>query len=532
MAGLDIAKRSVRGSLILFIGNFGATAISAITLILIARLLGPTDYGVYSLALVTPGLLQLFLGLGVSTSVIRYAAFYNSSGKPDEARRFAINAIYFVLLTGVVLTCISFFLAGTLSSLLLHRSDLTGYVQLASLAILGYAALLTMTSATLGWSWMSLSSVSTVTQTVVKLALSPLLILAGLGITGALVGHLVSYIVAGVLGTSVFYFAKLRGSTGGGRFVGDVKEMLRFGLPLYTGGLISGLAVYYATIILASIANNTVFGYYQAASNFIAPITLVASALYNSLFPAFASVDGSGGSVQVAFKSAYKFVAFLLTPIIFFIVSTSSLLIQLFYGASYLGSVSYLELLALAYIPIAFGYSVHTAFFTGFGKPRLAMYVYLGGALTLLISAPLLAIEYGLGVDGLILANFLSYLAAWVVGTVLAKRNMNATLDMRANAAILLVSVISYLGTVLASGAHLSMALTFLLDLIVFLGLFLTLAPLSGAVNKVDVETMEYTFKDLRALNFIVGPLLWYERLVLSVRNRSTQDHRATNPPP
>jgi len=520
MAGLDIAKRSVRGSLVLFIGNFAATAISAITLILIARLLGPTDYGVYSLALVIPGLLQLFLGLGVSTSVIRYSAYYNSLGKPDEAKRFTINGIYFIWLTGLVLTAISYILAGTLSSILLHRSDLTGYVQLASLAIAGYAVMLTMTSTTLGWNWMSLSSVSTVAQTLVKLALSPLLILAGLGITGALVGHLTSYIVAGVVGTLVFYLAKLRGSTGAGKFRADVKEMVRFGLPLYTGGLISGLAVYYATIILADIANNTVFGYYQAASNFITPVTLVASALYNSLFPAFASVDGTGGNVQVAFKLAYKFVAFLLTPIILFIFSTSGLLIQLFYGASYLGSVPYLELLALAYIPIAFGYTVHTAFFTGFGRPRLAMYVFLGGAFTLLIFAPLLAIQAGLGVDGLIFANFLSYLAAWVVGTILAKRYLNATLDMKANAAILLVSVISYLGTVLIQGVTSSMVLTLILDLLVFFGLFLTLAPLAGAVNRADVETMEYAFRDLRGVNIVVDLLFRYERLVLSIRER------------
>ena len=517
MAGLDIAKRSVRGSLVLFVGNFGATAILAITSILIARLLGPAEYGVYTLALVLPGLMILFLGFGINNAVIRYSAYYISLGKPDEARRFTTNAIYFLWLTGAAFTVLNYILAATLSSVLLHRPDLTSYVQLTSLSIFGDTLLVTVSAVAVGLNWMSLSALTSVAQAVLKLALSPLLILVGLGVTGALVGHVASYILAGLLGTSILYMARLRGRTVGGRFATDVKEMIRFGLPLYGGGLISSLATYYVTIILAAIASNTVFGYYQAASNFVAPVTLASAALVNSLFPAFASIDGTGGNVQQAFKQAYKFVAFLLTPIILFLVADSGLLIRILYGSSYLGSVIYLELLALAYLPIAFGYTVHPAFFTGFARPRLTMLVYLGGAITLLVFAPLLAILFGLGVDGLIYATFLSYFAAWATGTFLAERYMHATMDFKANGAILLVSAISYAATILFPRVPFSNVLTLVLDLVVFFGLYLTLAPLAGAVNKTDIATMEYTFKDLKFVNVIARLIFRYERFLTSL---------------
>jgi len=45
---LDIAKRSVRGSLILFASNLAATGVNAVTIIVVARLLGPAGYGTYS----------------------------------------------------------------------------------------------------------------------------------------------------------------------------------------------------------------------------------------------------------------------------------------------------------------------------------------------------------------------------------------------------------------------------------------------------------------------------------------------------
>jgi len=64
---------------------------------------------------------------------------------------------------------------------------------------------------------------------------------------------------------------------------------------------------------------------------------LISNVLVMALFPAFASLDGVGGNVKQAFKLAYKFVAFLLTPVILFMVLASSLIINLFYGASYAG---------------------------------------------------------------------------------------------------------------------------------------------------------------------------------------------------
>lgn len=519
MTAAEIAQRSVRGSLILFAGNFIYTAISAVAIILIARLLGPSEYGVYTLAFVIPGLLQLFFGFSVNDAIIRYSAYYISLGRLDDARRYTTNGVHFLWLAGLAFSLLNYILAGTLTVFLLHRPDLTPLVQLMSLSVFGSMILLTVTSPAMGWNWMSLTSLSQILQAVLKLVLSPLLIVFGLGVTGALVGNVASLIIAGFLGVFVFYLARLRGPIAGGRFTADVKEMLRFAMPLYASGPIAGLAGYYVTIILANIASNTVLGLYQAAANFVTPITLVSSALVGSLFPAFASLDGMRGNVQFGFRQAYKFVAFLLTPVIFFILSASRLLIGLLYGTSFLGSVTYLELLALSYIPIAFGYTVHPAFFNGLGRPRLTMLVYLSGAGTLLVCAPLLSIQFGLGVNGLIYASFLSYFAAWVIGTILAARYMNATLDLKANGAILIVSTVSYAMTLVVPKVPFSNLLNLLLDLVVFFGLYLTLTPIAGVVKKLDIDIMDSAFRDLPLVGPFFRLLLRYERLVLSLRS-------------
>lgn len=519
---LDIAKRSVRGSLILFASNLAATAINALTVILVARLLGPTGYGIYSLALVIPGILQIFIGFGALPAVVRYTAYYTSLGRQDEAKRFTMNVMIFLFVTGTILTVVSFILAGSLSTLILQRPDLAPYVRLTSAAVFGTTILQTATISAIGWNWISLSGSASVSQALIKLALAPLLVIMGFGITGALVGHLTSLLLAGILGVTILYLRRLKGSGSVRNFVADVKTMNIFGIPVYVGTVIAGLATYFVFVLLARIATYAVYGYFQAAVNFASPIIILASAMVSTLFPAFASIDGVKADVNMAFRHAYRFVAFLLTPFILLMIAAAGPLVEIFYGVAYASSVPYLQLLAFAYLPIAFGFSVHPAFFNGFGRTRLTFVLYLASSTTLVLAAPLLAQTYGMGVDGLIYAFFISYFVAWAVGTYLAYRFLHAALDIQSTVKILLVSAVSYVAVIILPATAFSV-LTLAADIVVFFGIYLTLTPLVRAITKSDLDLVEITLSEPVFVARIASPLLRYERWLMSVRARSGQ---------
>jgi len=513
---LAIAKQSVRGSLILFVSNLIATLVSVIALILVARLLGPSEYGTYKLAFVIPGIIQLFIGFGALPAVIRYAAYYNSIGKQDEARRFTSNVIIFVSLTGIILTIVSFVLAVSLSASILQRPALGPYVQLASFSILGTTAIQAATIPAIGWKWMTLSGSTTVLQVVANLCLSPALILLGLGVAGAIVGQVTSFFVAGVAGVGVLYVRRLRGSGNLRKFLSDVKEMNVYGIPAYAGSVMTGLASFFVLVLLAAIADNTVYGYYQAAVSFTSPITILSTAMVSALFPAFASIDGIKADVNSAFRHAYRFVAFLLTPLIAFLIVSANPLVRILLGADYAGAVPYLQLLSFSSLPIAFGYAVHPAFFNGFGRTRLTFLLLLAGSVTLVIAAPLLALTAGLGVDGLIYATFLSYFAAWAAGTYLAYKLMHAVLDVRSAGTILVVSAVAYLATSLLPATGSAIA-SLLADILVFFGIYITLAPLSRAISGQDLDLLELTLNEPALIGKIATPLLRYERFLVNL---------------
>jgi O-antigen/teichoic acid export membrane protein len=82
-----IAQRAARGGLYLFIGNASSTVILAVGTIIVARLLGPSGYGLYTLTLVIPILLVSLSDIGVNFALVRFPARLISEGNYARANR-------------------------------------------------------------------------------------------------------------------------------------------------------------------------------------------------------------------------------------------------------------------------------------------------------------------------------------------------------------------------------------------------------------------------------------------------------------
>ncbi len=70
-------------SLMVF-GRFAAMFVSGITFIIVARLLGPSVYGIYVLAISYAGFFGGIADLGVSTALNKFIAQYRASGKKED----------------------------------------------------------------------------------------------------------------------------------------------------------------------------------------------------------------------------------------------------------------------------------------------------------------------------------------------------------------------------------------------------------------------------------------------------------------
>jgi O-antigen/teichoic acid export membrane protein len=526
-----IARQSVKSSVIITAGNLISRVFLLIGSLLVARLLGPSSYGIYSLALALPLFLQYLAGFGIKTAVNRFVPYHTSQGDYATAQRLTKNAIIFLTVTSLALTGLSVALAGWMSALLLDRPELTLYVEIANILILGQAFYNFLTPAFVSWGLPVQDAIWTIAQAILKVVISVVLILIGMGVFGGLDGYTLSALVSGILGTIVLYIMRLKGrpSVGGVEvvatkwnfqdFVNDVRMMVKYGFPAYIGNIIlnaSQQSIF--TIVLAYVATNRTVGLFSAASNITQGVLAVSAALTPAFFTAFASLDGIKSDLGSAFKYAIKYVSYFMMPLVIFLIAASGSLTDLVYGRAYAHSSYFLELLALAYIPYAFGYSVLIPFVNGVGNSRLNMFMDIIESVATIVPIVVLVVLLKLGVNGLLYSIIISNVAPTIFGLYASSKYHRAKVDYANLFNTFFVSLTCLAAVYLVSFFVLggvSSYIVFPIDLAVYLGLFLTLMPLTRAVREEDVARLRSSSRGLGAINKLLDPILSYENFLI-----------------
>ncbi len=521
MSSVSVAQESARGTLILLVGNVLSTGITTVTVVFIARLLGPDGYGVYTLAFLIPGLLNQFVGFGVNVAVTRYVAFFVSKGELERAKSITRTATIFLFLFGALLSAANFLLAPFLVSPFTHRPELTSTVQLTSLWVLGVAITSSSQSAFIGWSSMAEASAFTVLLSLLKLALTVGLILLGFGVYGAIVGHVAAYVLAGLFATGGLFLQRMRPwSHGTEHFLEDVRSMLGQGFLVFAGSIATGLASQYALIVLALIANNSVVGYFQAANNVTVAITVLSGALSLALFRSFAALHGLEQDISLAFAYSVKYTSYILTPIAFFLLATAGPLVDLVYTSSYSASVVLLQTAAISFLPMAIGMAVLTSFFNGTGVSRFTLFISIVAAIALAAGSFVLAVVFNLGAEGVMLALVVSNVAMTLSGLILARSYLGTHLPMRPLSGIFSSGLVAFCVIWFLPAGGLSSGEAILIDSALFLVLYLTLVPFLFGLEEEDLTRLSIAAETMGPMRPLFEILLRYERRVLAIRKR------------
>lgn len=521
MATVTLVRDAVRGTVILFLGNTSSTVILAVTAIITARLLGPDRYGLYTLVLLIPNIFYLLVGFGVNSALTRFPAYYLAKGDRQRATRFTTSAIIFLFVFGLLLTLITIFVSSYIGIVIFHRQGLGLYLEEAALSIFGQTVLLSTVAALVGWNSMNVASASLIGQALLKLILVVGLIFLGFGVSGALLGYFGAFIITGFLALAVLFVTSIKVRIPSrANLLGDIKQMMSYGLPLYVGNVVCGFSVQLITVIVAIIATNVVVGDYQAASNITLAVSLLGSALASSLGRGFSALDGSQGNIKSAFRLSAKYVGFFVTPLILFVVPTSQELMDLLYGSSYAKGEMYLQIFALSYVPVCIGLAVLGPYFGGIGKSRLAMYFFLTNALAILLSLPFFIYALNYGVLGTIYSLALGNFASCVVGLLLAKKFLATRIDLNSSIGVLLASSLAcgcvYL--IIPILAFTNAPLGLLIQLAVLIIVYSSIAPMFSAIDANDIQVLSTLIENSRILRKTITPFLTFEETIIEMK--------------
>ena len=513
---VDIAENTMRGGFFLFAGNVLSTMILAIGSIIVARLLGPENYGLYSLALVVPSILVGLIDLGVSSAMTRFSAKLRVEGKNTHAARILRIGFFFKLLLGVSMSVVCFVFSDSLATIILDRSEMAFLVRLASPLILFQAILEVSYSAFIGLDAMKSNALVMNLQSTVKTILSPSLIIVGFGVIGALIGHISGYIAADLTGSFLLFkhYRRLGKSSHNGSS-DTLKVMLSYGLPLYFSALLFLFLGQYRNIILAYYASDIEIGNFNVAVILSSTVNILVFPL-SVLFPAFSRLNPNTSSLEKTFKLSVKYTAMAIVPASILVTITSRELVQTFYGQRYDSAPFFLSLYILTFLCSGLGSMVLGHLLNGLGETKTMFKANLIGALTL-IPLALLSMMFR-GVPGLIVALLISSISSLAYQLFIIAKKFNLRIDAKSSLKIYLAALLSAMPLLIfLQLSPLGGLLNLLLGGTLYLATFLTIAPITKAVTKEDLINLRTILNRITFLHFLTELVFNYEEAIFNL---------------
>jgi O-antigen/teichoic acid export membrane protein len=418
---------TVKGMYQLFIGNTTYTLLLAVTAIVVGRILGPSNYGLYTIALIVPPFLFLAIRLGLDSAATRFAARLKSEGKDEEAVSFVYATSIFGVIVATVTSLVFVGLSGWIATSVVNRPQLgTTIIPIAMISVLGQAAFYITDLGMTGLGRFDRAGLLQALQGIVKLLVSVGLVVFGFGVAGAVAGYTVSFVGSGVLGVAyIIWLARGRIPRG---VMAEVRRAVRYGFPIYISTLAGGIVAPIINVVLALTVSNSQIGGYALAGTFNALITLFTYPISTALFPLFSSRVDSTSALGDPYRTAMRYTALLVVPIASFIVAFSAPLMVTFYGRAYSFGAMYLALIAATSLLAGVGSLAWGALLNGIGRTQDVLWTTaIGSAVSIASGVGLILVA---GVPGAIVGQILGSVVSLAIGTWMVQKRLETGLRL------------------------------------------------------------------------------------------------------
>jgi O-antigen/teichoic acid export membrane protein len=490
----EMAKVSAKGGFHLLWGLVLSTVIQSLGTIAIAYLLGSDNMGLYYIAIAAPNLLANFRDWGVTTAMVRYSAQHNHQNEPDKIRAVLVSGLAFELLMGLLLAIVSISISGVLADIY-QRPAIAQLIQITSLFILTGGLVNTATAAFTGLERMHLNSVMLIIQSIVKTVLIIGMVLLGLGTLGAVIGFSLAVLIAGITGIMLMYtmYRSLPKSAEGQlKTVVTIKTMLKYGLPISIGTILTGfLTTFYSFILGIFVTDNSLIGNYSVAANFIVLISFFATPVTTMLLPAFSKLDYKKDKevLKNVFQYSVKYAALIVVPVTFIVMSLAQPAIATIFQNKYTEAPLYLALSGIIYLYAILGNLSIGNLINSQGDTKFTL------KLSLLQSAIGFPLSFVLisqfGIIGLIATSTIVGVPGLICSLIFIKKRYGVSVDWVSSAKILASSSIAGVITyIFASWLPFSSIIRLILGVIVFVLVFLVAALATRTINRNDTANI------------------------------------------
>ncbi len=405
------AERSlfVKHTTLVLAANLAGLIISFFLRPLVARLAGPSEYGVFALILSTAAVLPAITLVSLNYGVLFFIAKKHKD-KKFAGRVFTTSVLFTLFLSAALFIPLYFFFMILAPSL--------GFLGFAAacalaLAVSWFTILQAGQQALERFKEFSIFNVASVLSASVLAAAAAFLFHNGLY---AALARAAAVLAVSIIG---FYALKLFGS-----FDKKVlKQLFQYSFPLALAGIISSFIVVADRYFIAAFYNTAEVGFYDISYSFATAALPISTALIITIAP---RIIKNVSKLDAYYKRASLVNVVLLTGFALALFYYSDIIIFLLLGSAYVaGAVMPLKILSLA-LPLMAVYGLNTSIFLSINKSRVGALLNAALVVASVLFNFLLVPKMG-GV-GAAWANFLSYAVLVSIGLTYLVKNYGVSL--------------------------------------------------------------------------------------------------------
>jgi len=337
-----------------FLSTLVATVSGALLVVVLARLLSPDGYGLLYLTLSVVGVAKLFAKLGLGRSTARYITEYKETDPSQLRHILSFSARVSLPLLLVVTILVS--VGHQQLAVLIGEPAVASFLIIGSLYLFFDTLMGLLRKVLQGFEAIEAAATLSITKSLGKFIFALGFVLAGFSAIGALTGYVLGALLSTLIGLYIVYVRYYRSLDRSAPIETGLKRRIaEYAVPVTASEAAGNLSGRVDKILIGSFLDPVAVSYYVVAEQVVRMVQSPVSALGFTLAPTFGAENNTGNVESAArlYEESFVYTALLYIPAAAGIILVAKPVVELVFGADYLGAVPVLQVLGLYAIVLA-----------------------------------------------------------------------------------------------------------------------------------------------------------------------------------
>ncbi|MFC1697862.1 oligosaccharide flippase family protein [Nanoarchaeota archaeon] len=341
-------KKIARNSIFLLLSTLIGNLFLFLFNVVIAHLLGAEKLGIILLVSSVLLIFTLIADIGIPFATTKMIAEYYVKNKLKQIKSTVVSSLKLIILFSIISTVILLFASNYISNVILHE-NITYFLQIFSITIILGMLIRYANSLFHGFQDMKYSFFTNVIQQFFSFLITVILVITGYGVFGALLGRVIGFALAVIIGTifSIFILKKYKITSKTSTWNGN--RILSYGILMYLPFL--------SIFIIPSLLNIIIGGYLYAKDvalfgvsfSLVSLSFLILIPLSNVLLPTFSELNAKKDKlIKTLSTLALKYIGIISYTVAFIFVYFSAFILKIIYGNEFIDASLIVVMLAFA----------------------------------------------------------------------------------------------------------------------------------------------------------------------------------------